>query len=218
MMVLSANQPGAPIIQWLAAGAAIVKGLASTVAAQLVADIDAVQSISPFRHLTMANGSPMSVAMTNCGDVGWISTPSGYRYSRIDPETGHSWPAMPDAFRELAVRAAVLIGFEDFDPNVCIVNRYVAGAELRTHQDRDDAKNGHPVVSVSLGLPATFYFGNQGPGRKPIGICLENGDVAVWGGPSRMAYHGIAPIEPGIHALTGGVRFNLTFRTARLPR
>ena len=157
----------------------------------------------------------MSVAMTNCGSVGWVSDSAGYRYDAIDPESGQPWPAMPTALRRLAVDAALDAGFNGFEPEACLINRYVPGAKLSLHQDKDELDFAAPIVSVSLGLPATFLFGGlqrSDPTRK---VRVEHGDVAVWGGPARLAFHGVAPLPDGSHAILGRQRINLTFRKAQ---
>ncbi len=157
-------------------------------------------------------GYTMSVAMTNCGRVGWVSDSSGYRYDPIDPMTETPWPAMPEAFVELAATAAAEAGFEGYDPDGCLINRYVPGAKLGLHQDRDEKDRWAPIVSVSFGLPAVFLWGGKRRADPVRRLRLESGDIAVWGGPARFAYHGIATIKNGEHPLTGPTRINLTFR------
>ena len=156
----------------------------------------------------------MSVAMTNCGQLGWISEESGYRYDSVDPATGHPWPSMPPSFLRVATNAAAQAGFESFYPNACLINRYEPGARLTMHQDKNEQDLHSPIVSVSLGLPAVFLFGGLSRKDRPRRLFLENGDVAVWGGPARLAYHGVAPLADGCHPLTGPFRINLTFRKA----
>jgi alkylated DNA repair protein (DNA oxidative demethylase) len=117
--------------------------------------------------------------------------------------------------RALATRCAAAVGYRDFAPDACLINEYAPGARMGLHQDRQERDDGAPIVSVSLGLPATFLWGGlerTGPLRR---LRLEHGDVVVWGGPSRMVFHGVAPIAPGYHPLVGARRLNLTFRTAR---
>ena len=154
----------------------------------------------------------MSVAMTNCGRVGWVSDRRGYRYGPVDPESGTPWPVMPPAFLDLAARAAAAAGFPNYDPDACLINRYVAGAKLSLHQDRDEEDAWSPIVSVSLGLPAVFLWGGKRRKDPVRRIPLESGDVVVWGGPARFIYHGVAPLREGEHPLSGAVRINLTFR------
>jgi alkylated DNA repair protein (DNA oxidative demethylase) len=157
----------------------------------------------------------MSVSMTSCGAAGWVSDRCGYRYDAIDPDSGKPWPAMPEVFRELAALAAAQAGFSEFDPDVCLINRYVPGARLTLHQDRDERDGRAPIVSVSLGLPAVFQFGGPKRSDPTRRIPLVHGDVAVWGGPARFFHHGVLPLKPGCHPLTGEQRINLTFRRAR---
>ncbi len=157
----------------------------------------------------------MSVAMTNCGSVGWVSDDTGYRYDAIDPESQQPWPAMPTVLRSLAADAASDAGFDGFAPEACLINRYVPGAKLSLHQDKDEQDFAAPIVSVSLGLPAIFLFGGPKRADKPARYRLEHGDVVVWGGPSRLFFHGVAPLADGEHAVMGRQRINLTFRKAR---
>jgi alkylated DNA repair protein (DNA oxidative demethylase) len=171
-------------------------------------------AVSPFRNLITPGGFRMSVAMTNCGIAGWISDRRGYRYESIDPMTGTPWPAMPTLFLRLAASAAEEAGFADFVPDACLINRYEPGTRLTLHQDLNERDTAHPIVSVSLGLPATFFFGGLKRTDRPKRWRVENGDVAVWGGPSRMVFHGIDKLADGEHPLTGHCRLNLTFRKA----
>jgi alkylated DNA repair protein (DNA oxidative demethylase) len=156
----------------------------------------------------------MSVAMTNCGEAGWVSDANGYRYDSLDPETGRPWPAIPELFLTLATSAAADAGFPDFLPDACLINRYEPGARLTLHPDRNERDFTQPIVSVSLGLPAVFLFGGLRRKDRPRRIRIENGDVAVWGGPARLAFHGIAPLAAGSDSLAGEYRINLTFRKA----
>src|SRR5262249_46961443 len=150
----------------------------------------------------------------NCGDAGWVTDRSGYRYDAIDPESGRPWPVIPPTLLELAKRAAAAAGFAGFEPDACLINRYEPGTKLSLHQDRNDRDYSAPVVSVSLGLPAVFLFGGLKRNDRTRRIRLENGDVVVWGGASRLAYHGVAPLKDGEHPVTGRCRINLTFRKA----
>jgi alkylated DNA repair protein (DNA oxidative demethylase) len=159
-------------------------------------------------------GFTMSVAMTNCGQAGWITDRGGYRYTETDPLGAKSWPAMPGLFTELAARAAAAAGFADFAPDACLVNRYEPGARMSLHQDKDEHDLTQPIVSISLGLPATFLFGGLKRSDRAKRLKLESGDVVVWGGPARKVFHGIDPLPAGAHALTGGCRYNLTLRKA----
>lgn len=170
---------------------------------------------SPFRFMTTRRGGRMAAAMTSAGACGWISDARGYRYESRDPETGLDWPEMPPALHELAVTAAAEAGFPGFDPDTCLVNRYAVGAGMGLHRDGDEQDFAAPIVSVSLGLPATFLIGGLDKADKPQAIRLESGDVLVFGGPARLLFHGIRPIRPGEDALFGAFRYNLTFRRAR---
>jgi alkylated DNA repair protein (DNA oxidative demethylase) len=198
----------------LAPGAVLLRGYVADQASALWEALGGVVSVAPFRHMVTPGGFRMSVAMTNCGDAGWVSDRSGYRYAPIDPITGLHWPAIPGPFRDVARGAAASAGFPDFEPDVCLVNRYEPGARLTLHQDKDECDFGQPIVSVSLGLPAVFLFGTGTRKDRPRRMRLESGDVAVWGGPSRLFYHGIAPLPDGDDPLTGRCRINLTFRKA----
>jgi alkylated DNA repair protein (DNA oxidative demethylase) len=193
-------------------GAVLLRHFAAGDAAALLEDVARVTSSAPFRHLVTPGGYTMSVAMTNCGRVGWVSDRSGYRYDPVDPDTGAPWPPMPRSFLDLAARAAGEGGFPAYDPDACLINRYAAGAKLGLHQDRDEDDQWAPIVSVSLGLPAVFLWGGKRRADPVRRMRLENGDVVVWGGPARFVYHGVAPLKAGEHPLTGDVRINLTFR------
>jgi alkylated DNA repair protein (DNA oxidative demethylase) len=160
----------------------------------------------------------MSVAMTNCGDAGWLSDRSGYRYDAIDPETNRRWPAMPGVFARLAARAASAAGFDAFAPDACLINRYEPGARLTLHQDRDERDFTAPIVSASLGVPASFLWGGAARTDRPRRVRLGHGDVVVWGGPARLSFHGVDTLREAHHALTGSARLNLTFRRAVLKR
>ncbi len=197
----------------LGAGITLLRGVAET--AKLMPLIDDVANRAPFRHLVTPGGQTMSVAMTNCGPVGWTSDRSGYRYSSRDPLTGQDWPPMPREFVRLALSAAAAGGFPDFVPDACLINRYSAGARLTAHRDADEQNFAQPIVSVSLGLPASFAFYGLTRGGKGKTVALVDGDVLVWGGPSRLVYHAVRPLKPGAHPLTGAYRYNLTFRHAR---
>jgi alkylated DNA repair protein (DNA oxidative demethylase) len=176
--------------------------------------LDSIAAAAPFRHMVTPGGHKMSVAMTSCGTVGWVTDLHGYRYDSHDPLTSKRWPSMPLIFSDLALRAAAAGGFLDFKPDACLVNRYEPGSRLTMHQDKNERDFGRPIVSMSLGLPAVFLWGGKNRNDRPRRIVLESGDVVVWGGPSRFAFHGIAPLADGVHPLTGRFRINLTFRTA----
>jgi len=195
-------------------GAVVLRGFALSRGSALREAIEQVQAEAPFRHLVTPGGFRMSVAMTNCGTLGWVSDASGYRYDPIDPDSGRPWPAMPAVFTELAREAAAAAGYPGFAPDACLINRYTPGTRLSSHQDRDERDLRAPIVSVSLGLPAVFLFGGPKRADRPARVRLAHGDIAVWGGPSRLFYHGIAPLADGDHPLTGALRLNLTFRKA----
>lgn len=200
--------------EWLEPGAMVLRGFAVAQAAELLRAVEAVAARSPFRHLVTPGGKRMSVAMTNCGPLGWISDRSGYRYGPVDPDTGERWPAMPQGFRQLARDAAEAAGYPGFAPDACLINRYEPGTRLSLHQDRDEGNYDHPIVSVSLGIPAVFLWGGAQRSGKARRVGLLHGDVVVWGGPARLRFHGVLPLPEAHHPLTGGRRINLTFRKA----
>jgi len=204
-----------PSREEIADGAVLLRGFVKPIESELIEAVRAIVAQSPFRRMTTPGGHLMSVAMTNCGERGWITDHTGYRYDPIDPRTGAPWPAMPPVLRDLARGAAEQGGFSGFAPDACLVNRYEPGTRLSLHQDKDELDYSAPIVSVSLGLPATFLFGGMARADKPRRYRLVHGDVVVWGGPSRLAYHGVAPLADGEHALLGRKRINLTFRRTR---
>jgi alkylated DNA repair protein (DNA oxidative demethylase) len=204
-----------PSREAMAEGAALLRGFARSVEAKLLAALREIETQAPFRRMFTPGGHQMSVAMTNCGEVGWVTDISGYRYDGTDPESGKAWPAMPSVLRELAEGAAREAGFACFTPDACLINRYEPGAKMSLHQDRDEREFSAPIVSVSLGLPAIFLFGGMKRTDKPQRFRLEHADVVVWGGPSRLFFHGVAPLADGEHAALGRKRINLTFRKAR---
>jgi alkylated DNA repair protein (DNA oxidative demethylase) len=198
-----------------APGATLLRGFAVDIAPALLRTTEEIAAHAAFRHMITPGGYRMSVAMTCCGAVGWVSEPSGYRYAPIDPSSGKPWPQLPALFLDLAGHAAASAGFAGYRPDCCLINRYEAGARLSLHQDRDEEDPLSPIVSVSLGLPAQFLFGGLRRAARTQRISLAHGDVVVWGGPSRFAYHGVAPLADGEHPATGRTRINLTFRRAR---
>ena len=202
----SAGEPLGP-------GITLLRGLAES--SRLMPLIESVAAVSPFRHLVTPGGQTMSVAMTNCGALGWVSDRSGYRYDARDPLTDRPWPRMPPEFLALALSAASRGGFPEFSPDACLVNRYSPGSRLTAHRDADEQNFEQPIVSVSLGLPANFAFYGLTRGGRGRSVALDDGDVLVWGGPSRLVYHAVRPVKPGMHPVTGGFRYNLTFRHAR---
>ena len=198
----------------LAPGAVLLSGFALGVDQLLLNEIAAIASAAPFRHLVTPGTQRMSVAMTNAGRLGWVSDRRGYRYSALDPETGQRWPQMPVVFETLARDAANVAGFDDFEPEACLVNRYEPGARLSLHQDRDERNLDHPIVSVSLGVDAIFLWGGSERSDRPRRIPLSHGDVVIWGGPARLTFHGVDVLARGSHPMTQTLRYNLTFRRA----
>ncbi len=196
-----------------APGAVLLPGFVLAEQIELLAGVEEIAAAAPFRQMITPGGFTMSVAMTNCG-AGWITDRKGYRYSGTDPLTGEAWPAMPVPFTRIAARAAAAAGYAGFTPDACLINRYLPGARMSLHQDRQEKRLDAPVVSISLGLSAIFLWGGEARGDRPQRIPLEHGDVVVWGGPSRLNFHGIAPLKAGCHALIGEKRYNITFRQA----
>jgi len=203
-----------PSQELMAEGAVLLRGFAKPIERDLIADLRDIVEQAPFRRMLTPGGHQMSVAMTNCGSLGWVTDRTGYRYDANDPEVGKPWPAMPPSFRALAEQAADHAGFDGFSPDACLINRYQPGARMSLHQDKDEDDFGAPIVSVSLGLPAIFLFGGLKRSDKPRRFRLQHGDIAVWGGPARLVFHGVAPLADGEHALLGRQRINLTFRKA----
>ena len=201
-------------VERLGEAAFVLRGHALADADALLAALQQVEAEAPLRHMTTPNGFRMSVAMTNCGTLGWTTDRSGYRYTRQDPLTGRDWPALPEAFLRLARSAAEVAGFEAFTPDACLINCYLPGARLSLHQDMDERDPTAPIVSVSLGIPATFLFGGHARSDKTQRIPLVHGDVVVWGGPDRLRYHGVLALKEAEHPRLGARRINLTFRKA----
>lgn len=209
---LVASPAGAP--ESIAEGAVILRGFALDRTDSLLAELGIVLANAPWRRMCTPGGRMMSIEMTNCGELGWVSDRSGYRYSPQDPVSSRPWPAMPEAFRALATEAALRAGFPGFTPDACLINRYAPGTRLTLHQDRNEQDFSAPIVSVSLGLPAIFLFGGLRRSDPATRRPLHHGDVAVWGGPARMRFHGVLPIKDGEHRQLGRARINLTFRKA----
>jgi DNA oxidative demethylase len=195
-------------------GAVVIRHLACDKAEQLITSIADIDLQAPLRNMKTANGASMSVAMTNCGQYGWLSDQTGYQYSTHDPTTGKDWPSMPTLFTQLAKTAAKKAGFDNFQPDACLINRYQVGSRMGLHQDKDEHDLSAPIVSVSLGIPATFLFGGLKRKDHTTKIQLDNGDVVVWGGPARLNYHGVSAVKNHFHELTDHLRYNLTFRQA----
>ena len=192
----------------------VLRGYALPWLERVLPELRAVLVQSPFRHMVTPGGYTMSAALSSCGALGWTTSPQGYRYSSLDPERQQPWPSMPAVLRELAINAASAAGFDGFAPDACLINRYVPGARMSLHQDKNERDYSAPVVSLSLGLPAVFLFGGHQRSDKTQKISLFHGDVAVWGGVDRLRFHGVLPIKEGAHPRMGPQRINLTFRTA----
>ncbi|MFG3594989.1 DNA oxidative demethylase AlkB [Bradyrhizobium sp. RDI18] len=204
-----------PSRQAMAEGAVLLRGYAKPFENEVVSALREIIARAPFRRMFTPGGHQMSVAMTNCGSAGWVTDRSGYRYDGIDPDSGQPWPEMPPSFCVIAEQAAAAAGFAGFAPDACLINRYAPGARMSLHQDKDEQDFAAPIVSVSLGLSAIFLFGGPKRADKPKRYRLEHGDIVVWGGPSRLFFHGVGPLADGEHALMGRQRINLTFRKAR---
>ena len=201
-------------VEQLGEQAFVLRGFALEYVPELLPAISSVQAAAPFRHMVTRGGYTMSVALTNCGHLGWTTDRRGYRYTHEDPLTGKPWPALPGVMERLAKSAATEAGFENFQPDACLVNRYEPGSRLTLHQDRNEIDYSAPIVSVSLGVPATFLWGGaerSDPTRK---VRLVHGDVVVWGGVDRMRYHGVADMKEAVHPIFGDHRINFTFRKA----
>lgn len=212
--LFGANESSAPFREDLLPGVVLLRRRALAIDAELLTAAQDVTIAAPFRHMMTPGGFTMSVAMSNCGEWGWVTDRTGYRYDRLDPQTNQPWPAMPAIFQTLATDAAAEAGFADFTPDACLINRYEPGARMSLHQDRNEHDFSQPIVSVSLGLPAMFQFGGDKRAGKTLRVPLTHGDVIVWGGPARLRFHGILPLKPGQHPLLGAQRLNLTFRRA----
>jgi len=208
------NEVVIPSREQIGPQAYVLRAAALPYVAELLPALETIEQAAPFRHLITPGGFEMSVALSNCGTWGWTSDRRGYRYAQQDPQTGRAWPAMPEAFLRLAQDAAMQAGFEAFTPDACLINRYVPGARLSLHQDKDERDFTAPIVSVSLGLPAIFLFGGLQRADKAGRIALGHGDIVVWGGVDRLRYHGILPLKPGCHPLLGEQCINFTFRRA----
>ncbi|KKN09716.1 hypothetical protein LCGC14_1043830 [marine sediment metagenome] len=212
---LFADQPIEITTEPLAEGACVLRQFASAHAQNLLNGIRHITTTAPLRHMKTPGGHSMSVAMSCCGTWGWVTDARGYRYQAQDPCTAEPWPAMPSDFSELASSAARAAGYTDFAPDSCLINCYEPGAKMGLHQDKNEKDLSQPIVSVSLGLPQVFQFGGLSRNERPSNIPLGHGDVVVWGGASRLSYHGVLPLKAGTHPLTGVCRYNLTFRCTR---
>lgn len=192
----------------------VLHGFALPLIEQILPALDAILAVAPLRHMVTPGGFSMSVGTSSCGALGWITDRHGYRYSSVDPLSDLPWPAMPQVFSTLAQSAAVRAGFTDFNADSCLINRYIPGAKMSLHQDKDEKAYSAPIVSLSLGLPAMFLFGGFSRSDKSQRIALLHGDMVVWGGVDRLRYHGVLPIKQGRHPRLGEQRINLTFRVA----
>lgn len=206
--------PSEAALERLSPGAVRLPGFVLSQADALAAHVARIEAVAPFRGMSTPGGHIMSVTTTSCGAAGWVSDARGYRYARRDPDSGTAWPEMPASFLTLAREAAARAGFENFTPDACLINRYAPLARMSLHQDRNERDFSQPIVSVSLGLPAVFLWGGARRADRPSRLHLNHGDVVVWGGPDRMRFHGVEPVPPGHHPLTGACRINLTFRKA----
>jgi len=198
----------------LGSSALVLRGFALPYVEDLLLSIIGIQGASPFRHMVTPGGFTMSVGLTNCGALGWTTDRKGYRYTAVDPDTGEPWPLMPEAFAKLATKAAAAAGFDGFQPDACLINSYRPGSRLSLHQDKNEKDYDAPIVSVSLGMRATFLFGGHKRTDPTIKVSLHHGDVVVWGGPDRLRYHGVMPLKDEPHGLLGSQRINFTFRKA----
>nr|WP_294838747.1 DNA oxidative demethylase AlkB [uncultured Methylotenera sp.] len=195
-------------------GVSLFRALALPQEAALLADVERVLVTAPLRHMMTPSGFAMSVAMSNCGTLGWVTDRHGYRYDAVDPLTQQPWPTMPASFAALSQQAAALAGYPDFIADACLINSYQVGARMGLHQDKNELDFSQPIVSVSLGLTATFQFGGLKRSDKALSLPLYHGDVVVWGGAARLRYHGVLPLKAGMHPALGESRINLTFRKA----
>ncbi|WP_201313092.1 DNA oxidative demethylase AlkB [Dyella sp. EPa41] len=203
-----------PIVDRMGPCAFVLRGFALPIAAELVRAVTAIDALAPFRHMETPGGFTMSVALTNCGDLGWTTDRRGYRYTTVDPVSNQHWPAMPATLRALARTVAITAGFGAFEPDACLVNRYLPGSRLSLHQDKNERDFDAPIVSVSLGMSAVFLFGGSARSDKTTRVPLHHGDVAIWGGEDRLRYHGVMPLKDAPHPLLGAQRINLTLRKA----
>ena len=204
----------APESQEILKDVVLLRRFVAPVENEVLPALASVMQLAPLRHMITPGGSAMTVATTSSGDLGWVSDKKGYRYAASDPLTGKAWPEMPASFKQLAKQAASLAGFANFEPDACLINSYQSGARMGLHQDKDERDFNQPIVSVSLGIPAVFQMGGFSRGDKVMKFPLYHGDVLVWGGESRLRFHGVLPVKPGKHPALGECRINLTFRKA----
>lgn len=209
------DTPQPPASEQIGPRSWVLRGFALPLVDRLLPALERVLDQAPFRHMVTPGGHTMSAALSSCGAFGWTTDPQGYAYSRIDPQTGQPWPALPEIFLELAQHAADTAGFPDFVPDACLINRYIPGAKMSLHQDKNERGYEWPVVSVSLGIPAMFLFGGHARSDATQRVPLFHGDVVVWGGEDRLRFHGVMPIKQAEHPQLGEQRINFTFRKAR---
>lgn len=193
----------------------ILPGFVANQTEQLLQLIDSITRLSPLRHMTTPGGFEMKAQLSNCGDWGWVTDRKGYRYQATDPLSQQPWPPMPELIATLATEAAAECDYASFNPDVCLINCYHPGAGMGLHQDKDERDFSQPIVSISLGVPAIFFFGGLKRSEKPAAHLLVHGDVVVWGGEDRLRFHGIKPLKLSHHPDTGQLRYNLTLRRAK---
>jgi len=203
-----------PRTEQLGPQSCVLRGFALPWVERLLPALEDILAAAPFRHMITPGGFTMSAGLSSCGQLGWTTDRSGYRYTRLDPQSGRPWPDMPPVFQQLARAAAEAAGFYHFTADACLINRYIPGAKMSLHQDKNERDYAAPIVSVSLGLAAVFLFGGEQRSDKAQRVPLLHGDVVVWGGVDRLRYHGVLPLGEGTHPQLGAQRINLTFRHA----
>jgi len=187
-----------PTYEELYPGAVLMRGLALPEDREFFAAVESIVAAAPLRPAFTPTGLPMQVMVTDCGNLSAFRR----RWDTPDNRDRPLWPPMPQVLRDFAIRCAVRSGFPEFQPDACHINRYQAGNKLGLHQDRHEYDWTQPIVSVSLGLQGVFLFGGLNRSDKPDHILLEHGDVFVWGGPSRMRFHGVMPLNVSDHVKT----------------
>ncbi len=186
---------------------------------KLVSLVLSLAEKAPFYPPTMRDGTPFRVKVTSFGSVGWTADAMGYRYVERHPLTGQAWPSIPSEIVTLAIEAAAESGFPGFEPESCLVNLYKGDGRLGLHQDSDELDLKSPIVSVSLGDDCVFRFGGTEKADPTHDWTLRSGDVVVFGGPTRLAWHGLRKIAYGSSDLVpGGGRINLTIRRVTSAR
>jgi len=207
-MSLFAQLEVEPTYEEMFPGAVLMRGLALPQDAEFFAAMERVLAAAPLHNATTPSGLPMGVMVSDCG------TPEAFRrrWDPHNPAVRSVWPPIPRVLVDFSLRCAVRAGFPQFRPDTCHINRYQAGIKLGLHQDRHECDLRQPIVSISLGLECVFLLGGLERTEPVKRILLEHGDVIVWGGPSRMRFHGVLPLKPGHDPLTGPYRYNLTLR------